>query len=293
MNEANTNLEYAQYKGFAERFLAQLEEFVKQASDSYIKFYKKKSKADVAQTLKPIAGIIANFISEVISTMKYEDVTVITENKVVDDITVSYVFNNKTKTYAFGFEFKDKKLNDRPYIIVIKFADQLSKPIVPSQIVKFKRSVERLVNKILMKRYRGTWTRVKADISIFIIAYNYTKGCLDLIREMNSVETTDLRVRYFTYIVKFNEPYQVIEKIVEFFKYRAGSLALSFHHKYREELRMWKDVPSKVKGTLKTLLKVAFKVRELLGYSKVDDRRLDEVATRMIAEGVSDPFSFL
>lgn len=292
MDEANTNLEYAQYKGFAERLLVELEEFVKQASESYIKFYKKKSKADVAQTLKPIASIITNFITEALESMKYEDVTITTEHK-IDDIKVRYVFDNKAKTYLLGFWFKDKKLGERQSIISIKFADQLSKPIVPSQIIKFKRSVERLVNKFLMKKYRGAWTRVKVDVSLFIIAYNYTKGCLDLIRDMNSVETTDLRVRYFTYIVKFNEPYQVIEKIVEFFKYRAGSLALSFHNKYREELRVWKDVPSKVKGTLKSLLKVAFKVRELLGYSKVDDRTLDEVATRMVVEGVSDPFSFL
>ena len=264
-------------------------EAINEANETFEKYYRKKgTRFLVIPSLIRVANKVVGKIGGVLSQLKHEEITIETEHQIDENLSLLHVFDGKTKMYFFAFRFKDEMLSERLYGIVVKFVDQLSKPVVPSQVERFVNAIRHSVEKFLMWRYRGAWRKIKADISVFIITYNHTLGCFDEVRKINEAEK-DKRVRLFVQLVRFNRAQEIIDRIVDFLKYRAGSLALHFFNKYKDEMKEWGSwVPEKAKKSLTSLLKVTYAIGSIVGIKK-DNREIETIAIRMLREGISNP----
>ena len=256
--------------------------------DEVTKAFLEYRKSGRAASLIPIAGTIAKYVAISLNNLR-EDVRIITEREVDDIRTLTY-YSHKSKTYVVLIQFRDDYLATRLYGIAVKVSDQLSKPLVPSQIPRLVRGARKAVEKAMKAAFRGMWTRIEADVSLFIVAYKYTPGCLDVVRELNGNRG---RIRLFTNIMRFGRAAEIVDRVTDFLKYRAGSIAINFYNRYKDEIRKWGGVPDKAKKTLKSMLRIVFALRQLLGHGPVPEDKIDAIATAMLTNGVSNPDEFL
>ena len=270
----------------SDSFFRELDSILNEVTKAFLEY----RKSGQAASLIPVASTIAKYIATSLKDL-YEDVRVITERDIFGIKTLTY-YDHKSKTYVVLVQFRDDYLASRLYGVAVKVSDQLSKPLVPSQIPRLVRGARKAVEKAMKAAFRGMWTRIKADVSLFIVAYKHTLGCLDVVRELNEANENQ-RVRLFTNIMRFNRAAEVVDRVVDFLKYRAGSIALNFYNRYKDEIRKWGGVPDKAKKTLKSMLRVVFKLKSLLGHRPVPEDKIDAIATAMLVNGVSDPGEFL
>ena len=267
---------------------ARLEEAVKRASEKFIKYFKRRPYPG-DRVLQSMAKTIAEGIGDVFRYSKFDVVSrIITEKEVTDDIKVTFEYDPKRRMYTVIISFKDDHLAKKVYVFVVKFAEQLSKPLVPSQIEKYKRTAQDGVHKVLRYVFRGGWRHIKYDMTLILLGYKYTPGCMDTVRVLNEQEKGKTDRRVFMYLVRFDRPEEALERVADFFMYRAGNAVLSFYNRYKEAMREWGEwIPEKVKNTVSGLLKLYYRIRGLLGYKVPSDDEIDQTTVKMIKQGVS------